>query len=153
MSPYNAYLHLLGVETLSLRMERHCENAMELAEFFESHAAVEKVSYPGLKSNPHHKKAVQYFGGRGGGLMSIELASKEKALAFVNALKVGRPVANLGDTHTLVIHPASTIYNAATETERKHSRVTDGLVRISVGIEGISDLVADFETALDTACA
>ena len=151
MSPYHAYLHMIGMETLSLRVDRQCDNATDLAEYLSDQPEVEDVRYPTLASSPQRHAAEKYFGGRGGGLLTVRLATKEAAFRFINGMTMAKTVANLGDTRTLVIHPASTIYSGCSEEERKAAGVTDGLVRVSVGIEGIQDILTDFEQGLKEA--
>jgi O-acetylhomoserine (thiol)-lyase len=151
MSPYHAYLHMIGIETLSLRADRHCSNASDLAVYLSDQPGIEEVRYPTLESSPERQKASKYFGGRGGGLLTIRLATKETAFRFINGLSLAKTVANLGDTRTLVIHPASTIYSGCSGEEREAAGVTDGLVRVSVGIEGIQDILTDFGQALKEA--
>ncbi|MBT3271747.1 MAG: O-acetylhomoserine aminocarboxypropyltransferase/cysteine synthase [Spirochaetales bacterium] len=148
MAPHNAYLHLLGIETLQLRTDRHCANALELATHLETHPAVSGVNYPGLEDSPYRERAVRHFGGRGGGLLTLRLADKDKCFSFINSLNMAKQAANLGDSRTLVIHPASTIYATCTDKERRNAGVTDDLVRVSVGLEGIADIIDDFDSAL-----
>lgn len=148
MSPFNAYLHLIGVESLGLRMERHCSNALELAEMLSDSPSVSDVNYPGLPASPWYPRANAFFQGKGGGLVTVRLSSKESSRIFLNRLKIAKNVANLGDAKTLVIHPASTIYRNCTPAEKGESGVTDELIRISVGIEDFVDLKRDFLEAL-----
>jgi O-acetylhomoserine (thiol)-lyase len=149
LSPMNAYFNTLGLETLSLRMERHSSNALKLAEYFENKDGVVSVNYPMLKSSPHYETAKKQLGGKGGGIFTIRLGSKERAFAFINQLKYAINITNIGDTKTLVIHPASTIYAHSTKEEMEMAGVYDDLIRVSVGIEDIDDLIEDFESALN----
>lgn len=149
LSPMNAYFNALGLETLSLRMERHCQNARKLAEILEGRDGVRSVNYPLLKSSPYADTAQRQFGGKGGGIFTMRLYTKERAFAFINCLKYAVNITNVGDTKTLVIHPASTIYAHSNEDEQKEAGVYDDLIRISVGIEDIDDLTEDFEKALE----
>ncbi|MGN0106481.1 MAG: O-acetylhomoserine aminocarboxypropyltransferase/cysteine synthase family protein [Hominilimicola sp.] len=149
LSPMNAYFNTLGIETLSLRMECHCRNALRLAEFFENQDGVRAVNYPLLKSSPYSDIAEKQFNGKGGGILTIRLYTKERAFAFINKLKYAVNITNIGDTKTLVIHPASTIYAHSTGEEMKKAGVYDDLIRVSVGIEDIDDLIEDFAGALE----
>ena len=149
MSPFNAYLHLIGLEGLGLRMERHCSNALALAGLLSELPSVSAVNYPSLESNPWRSRTKNYFQGHGGGLFTLRLGSKERCFEFINRLKIAKTVANLGDAKTIVIHPASTIYRNCTPAEKEESGVTDDLVRVSVGIESIEDLKSDFLSALE----
>lgn len=149
LSPMNAYFNAIGLETLSLRMERHCQNALRLAEFFENQDGIRAVNYPLLKSSPYSDTAMSQFKGKGGGILTIRLYTKERAFAFINKLKYAVNITNIGDTKTLVIHPASTIYAHSTQAEQEKAGVYDDLIRVSVGIEDIDDLIKDFEAALE----
>lgn len=148
LSPMNAYFNTLGIETLSLRMERHCRNALRLAEFFENQDGVRAVNYPLLKSSPYFDTAMSQFMGNGGGILTIRLYTKERAFAFINRLKYAVNITNIGDTKTLVIHPSSTIYAHSTKEIQEKAGVYDDLIRVSVGIEDIEDLLEDFSGAL-----
>lgn len=149
LSPMNAFLNSMGLETLGLRMERHCENALKLAESLEGADGVRSVNFPLLKSSPYYDLAKGQFGGRGGGIFTLRLYSKERAFAFINKLKYAVNITNIGDTKTLIIHPSSTIYAHSTEAEQEKAGVYDDLVRVSVGIEDINDLILDFKEALE----
>ncbi len=149
LSPMNAYYNSLGMETLELRMGRHCENALALAQALEGLEGVRSVNYPMLKSSPWYDLANSQFGGKGGGLFTIRLYSKERAYAFINKLKYAINITNIGDTKTLVIHASSTIYAHSDEAIQAKAGVYDDLIRVSVGIEDIEDLIADFKQALD----
>lgn len=148
-SPINAFLNTIGLETLSLRMERHCQNALHLSEALENLDGVREVNYPLLKSSPYYETAMKQFGGKGGGIFTIRLYTKERAFAFINKLEYAYNLTNIGDTKTLVVHPASTIYAHSDEAARKAAGVYEDTVRVSVGIEGIDDLKADFISALN----
>ena len=148
LSPMNAYFNAIGLETLSLRMERHCQNALRLAEFFENQDGIRAVNYPLLKSSPYSDTAMSQFKGKGGGIFTIRLYTKERAFDFINHLKYAVNITNIGDTKTLVIHPASTIYAHSTQAEQEKAGVYDDLIRVSVGIEDIEDLLKDFGEAL-----
>lgn len=152
LSPMNAYLNLIGVETLALRMERICENGLALAKALEKLAGAfddVKVKYPGLESDPCYPLVQKQFGGRGGGIVTLRAGSKEKAYALMNSLKYALNATNIGDTKTLVIHPASTIYLHNTEEQRINAGVYDDTIRISVGIEDAKDLIEDFTEAIE----
>ena len=149
MSPFNAFLIARGLKTLDIRMERHSENAMKLAKFLESHPAVEKVYYPGLESFEGHeiaKKQMRLYGG----MMSVELkASREAVAKVLNEMELCTIAVSLGDAETLIEHPASMTHSTYTSEELKASGISEGLVRISVGLETGDDIIADFKTALD----
>lgn len=147
LSPQNAFLNCLGLETLGLRMERQCENALELASFLSQLDKSIAVNYPGLPDSPWHELAKRQFHNGFGGIITFRAGSKERAFQIINRLKVPLIVSNIGDTKTLVIHPASTISLHCTAGEKIASGVYDDLIRISVGIENIEDLKADFEQA------
>ncbi len=151
LSPQNAFYNCLGLETLGLRMERICSNALQLAQHFKEQHPDVVVNYPGLEDSPWHEIATQQFGKGFGGIISIRVGSKEKAFAVLNSLKIPIQVSNIGDTKTLVIHPESTISLHSTEEEKKDAGVFDDLIRISVGIEDIEDLIEDFDQALNAA--
>ena len=151
LSPQNAFLNCLGLETLGLRMERQCKNALELAEFLESLPETSGVNYPGLASSPYHELAKKQFTGGYGGIITLRAGSKERAFRILNNLKIPLIASNIGDTKTLAIHPGSTISLHCTEEEKLASGVYEDLIRISVGIENIEDLKADFEQAIKEA--
>ncbi|QWV99223.1 O-acetylhomoserine aminocarboxypropyltransferase/cysteine synthase [Geomonas nitrogeniifigens] len=148
-APLNAFLSGEGLDTLALRMERHCSNALELARFLESHPKVAWVNYPGLPDSPFHEVAGRQFNGRFGGLLTFGLADKPAAFRLVNALRLAKNLANIGDTKTLVIHPASTICADYTPEVKRLMGVSEELVRVSVGIEDPADIVEDFSAALE----
>ena len=148
-SPFNSFLLLQGLETLSLRMERTSENALKLANWLKAHPAVKSVNYLGLEDNPYHKLAVKYLERGFGGMLSFELnGSKADAEKFVNNLKLISHLANMGDSKTLIIHPASTTHSQLNEVEQAAAGVTPAGLRISAGIEHIDDIIADIEQAL-----
>ena len=150
VSPFNSFLLLQGLETLSLRVERHTENAMALATWLATHPKVEHVSYPGLSSDPYHAAAKKYLTGRGMGcmLMFSLKGGYDDAVRFINSLQLASHLANVGDAKTLVIHPASTTHQQLSEDEQASAGVTPTMVRVSVGLEHIDDIKADFEQAL-----
>ena len=149
-SPFNSFMLLQGLETLSLRVERHAANAMALAQWLEGQSQVASVSYPGLPSDPYHQRAKSYCTERGMGcmLMFTLKGGYDDAVAFINGLKLASHLANVGDAKTLVIHPASTTHQQLSESEQQSAGVTPTMVRVSVGIEHIDDIIGDFEQAL-----
>ena len=150
MSPFDAFLMNRGMKTLSIRMERHCANAMKVAEFLESHPAVEKVYYPGLKSFEGYEIAKKQMR-MPGAMISIDLkASREEAAAALNKLKLAIVAVSLGDAETLVEHAASMTHSTYTPEELKTAGISEGLVRISIGLEDPEDIIADFKQAFDT---
>lgn len=150
-SPFNSWLFIQGLETLSLRMKEHSKNAIALAEFLESHPKVKKVNYPGLASNTNYKNAQKYFqDGLCSGLLSFEVASLEEATKIVNATNLYSLVVNIGDSKSIITHPASTTHQQLSEEELKACGVPAGLIRISCGLESAKDLIADMKQALDS---
>jgi O-acetylhomoserine (thiol)-lyase len=149
-APMNSFLLTEGIETLALRMERHCENALKLAHFLNNHPKVAWVNYPGLPDSPWHETALRQFGGRFGGLLSFGLADRESAFRAINGLRLAKNLANIGDAKTLVIHPASTICADFGPEEKALLGVREEMVRVSAGIEAIVDIIDDFSAALDT---
>lgn len=148
LSPFNAFLMSMGIESLALRMERQCTNALAVSEWLVSNKRIESVRYPGLKSHAEYETARRQFGQRYGALLTIRLGTKQRCFRFINALQRAQNVANLGDSKTLVIHPGSTMCRDASEEERENMGVTDDLVRMSIGIEHIDDIIADIDQAL-----
>ncbi|WP_027483756.1 O-acetylhomoserine aminocarboxypropyltransferase/cysteine synthase family protein [Deinococcus pimensis] len=149
LSPHHASLFIQGLETLSLRAERHVQNTHRLAEWLESRPEVTRVTHPDLPSHPHFERARKYFPHGAGSILTFELAGgREAGEAFVNKVRLASLLANVGDTKTLVIHPASTTHSQLGEAEQRAAGVTPGLVRVSVGLEHVDDIVADFEQAL-----
>ena len=148
LSPFNSFLLLQGLETLSLRVERTVENAQALAEWLEQHPAVEWITYPGLKSHPAHAQAKKYLRNGFGGVLSFSLkGSKDNATRFVDNLKLVSHLANVGDSKTLIIQPSATTHQQLSEAEQRAAGVVPTLLRVSVGIEHIDDIKADFEQA------
>ncbi len=153
-SPFNAFLLLQGIETLSLRVQRHVDNSLALAEWLQQHPLVDFVDYPGLPSNQYNTLAKKYLKNGFGGVLNFGVkGGKENAGKFINALKLVSHLANVGDAKTLAIHPASTTHEQLNEEEQKVSGVLPNQVRISVGIEHIEDIKADFEQAFATVFA
>lgn len=151
LSPQNAFYNCIGLETLGLRMERICNNAMKLAEFFAREYPDAAVNYPGLTSSPWHEIAEKQFGNYYGGILTIRAGSKKRAFQIINALKLPLIISNIGDTKTLVIHPESTLNIHSTPEEKRNAGVFDDLIRISVGIEDVEDLIEDFRQAMEQA--
>jgi O-acetylhomoserine (thiol)-lyase len=152
ISPFNSFLLIQGLETLSLRMERHVQNTLELAQWLEKHPRVEKVNYPGLESSPYHENAKKYLKRGFGAVLSFVLKDgKESATNFVDNLKMISNLANVGDTKTLIIQPSITTHQQLTDEEQLAAGVTPTLLRVSVGIEHIDDIKADIEQALEKA--
>jgi len=147
-SPFNAWLLVQGLETLSLRVQRHVDNAFELAKWLEQHPQVEKVNYPGLTSSPHHVLAKKYLKNGFGAVLTFEVkGDKEQAGQFIDSLKLVSHLANVGDAKTLIIQPAATTHQQLSEVEQLAAGVTPALLRVAVGIEHIDDIKADFEQA------
>ena len=150
VSPFNSWLFIQGMETLSLRMREHSKNALLLAEFLESHPKVKKVNYPGLKNNTNYKNAQKYFDeGASSGLLSFEVASLQEAVKVVDATNLYSLVVNIGDSKSIITHPASTTHQQLTQEELAACGVPAGLIRISCGLESITDLIADIKQALE----
>ena len=151
-SPFNSFQTIQGMETLPLRMERHCENSAKVADFLSAHPKVTKVIYPGKQDGESRRRADTYLKGGYGSLMGFELAGgKAAGEKFINSLGLFYHVANIGDTRSLAIHPATTTHSQLSEQDRISSGVTDGYVRLSIGIEHIDDILADLKQALDKA--
>ena len=149
-SPFNSFLLTQGLETLSLRVDRHVQNALELAKWLEAHSQVEFVWYPGLESSPYHKLAKKYLKNGFGGILQFGIkGGVENGSKFIDSLKLISHLANVGDAKTLAIHPASTTHEQLSDIEREAAGVLPNLVRISVGIEHIEDIKADFEQAFE----
>lgn len=152
MSPFNAFLFLQGLETLSLRVQRHCDNALELATWLQEHAATTWVSYPGLEDHPYHEAAKRYLSNGFGGVLAFGIqGGKEAGAKFIDSVKLASHLANVGDAKTLVIHPATTTHAQLSEEEQAQSGVTQDMVRVSVGIEHIDDIKEDLEQAFAAA--
>ncbi|MDP6044700.1 MAG: aminotransferase class I/II-fold pyridoxal phosphate-dependent enzyme [Phycisphaerae bacterium] len=147
-APMNSFLMLQGLETLPGRMDKHCQNALKLAEFLSEHPNVSWVNYPALKGNAFRGRVNKLFGGRGGGLLTFGLGDKGAAYECIDSLKLAKNLANLGDVKTLVIHPASTIFHEFSIAEQNKMGVTEDMVRVSVGIENFEDIEADFRQAI-----
>ena len=154
LAPMNAFLILTGIETLPLRMARHVENAQAVAEYLDAHPAVDWVSYAGLKSSPYHALAKKYLPKGAGSLFTFGLkGGYEAGIRLVESVELISHLANLGDTRTLIIHPASTTHRQLTEEQRVASGAGPDVVRISVGLETVDDIIADLDQALGHALA
>ncbi|MCG8699695.1 MAG: aminotransferase class I/II-fold pyridoxal phosphate-dependent enzyme [Bacteroidales bacterium] len=148
MSPFNAWIISKSLETLAVRMERHCESALKLAEHLASHNEIESVKYPFLPSHPQYELAKKQMR-LGGGLVSFEpKGGKERAVKFVDSLKMFSISANLGDSRTIITHPSTTTHSKMTEDDRQSVGITQSLLRLSVGLEHIDDIIGDIEQAL-----
>ena len=147
VAPATSFRNSLGLETLGLRMDRLCSNALQLAEFLQGFEGI-TVNYPALKQSPYYDLVQSQFGGKGGGILTIDAGSKEKAFKLINNLKYATIATNIGDLRTLVIHPDSTIFTHGTKEQKENAGVFEGTIRVSVGIEDIEDLKEDFEQAI-----
>ena len=149
LSPFNAFQILQGVETLHLRMERHCQNAMKVAEYLSKHPKVEWVNYPGLDSSPEKERVKKYLPKGAGSIIGFGIkGGLEAGKKFIDSLSLISHVANIGDAKTLAIHPASTTHQQLSPTEQLATGVTPDFVRLSIGIENIDDIIADIEQAI-----
>ncbi|HEV7980606.1 O-acetylhomoserine aminocarboxypropyltransferase/cysteine synthase family protein [Amycolatopsis sp.] len=153
VAPFNSFLLLQGIETLSLRMERHVSNAQAIAEWLDAHPQVEHVHYAGLPENPWYKAGKQYLPNGVGAVLAFELPSLDAGRRFVDGVTLFSHLANIGDVRSLVIHPASTTHAQLDEAQQRASGVTPGLIRLSVGLEGVTDLIADLARGLENASA
>lgn len=148
MTAHTANYMIAGLDILELRVERCYQNCMKLGEFFENHSAVKRVDYPGLKNSPYYDLSVEQFNGIPGSVMTFDLEDQETCFTFMDRLKIIRRATNLNDNKSLIIHPYSTIYCDIPEEERLKMNIRPGMMRLSVGIEGAEDLIADIEQAL-----
>jgi O-succinylhomoserine sulfhydrylase len=149
MSPFNSWILSKSLETLAVRMEKHCENALTLARHLEGHQEVLAVKYPFLPSHPNHEVAKKQMK-HGGAMVSFEIMGGiARGRDFLNSLKMISFSANLGDTRSIATHPASTTHSKLNEAERASVGITDGLIRVSVGLEHIDDIIRDIEQAID----
>ncbi|QGP93687.1 L-methionine gamma-lyase [Neomoorella glycerini] len=149
LSPFNAFLFLQGLETLPLRMERHVQNALQVARWLAGHPAVAWVSYPGLPTHPSYERAQKYLPRGAGAILTFGIkGGREAGKKFINSLELFSLLANVGDARSLVIHPASTTHQQLTAEEQLASGVTEDLVRLSIGLEDVDDLIADLDQAL-----
>lgn len=150
LAPFNAYLNLIGLETMGIRMERLCSNTLTLAKYLEKNPNIPSVNYPGLEASPWHDTAKKQFNGYYGAILTFRAGSKEKAYQIMNKMKYALIAPNIGDTKLLLIHPASTIYLNSTEEGKLHAGVYEDLVRVSVGLEDIEDIIEDFDQAISS---
>jgi O-acetylhomoserine (thiol)-lyase len=154
LSPFNSFLLLQGLETLHLRMERHSENALKVARYLETHPAVQWVSYPGLENHPSYSLAKKYLPKGQGAILTFEInGGVEAGRKLINSVKLFSHLANVGDSKSLIIHPASTTHQQLTAAEQESAGVTPGLVRLSVGTEAIEDILYDLEQAIQASQA
>ena len=147
-APFNSWLHIQGLETLPLRMRQHSGSALEIAEFLEAHPKVSKVNYPALKSDANYRLGQKYFKGGHSGLLSFEVADKATAQAIADATEIFSLVVNIGDSKSIITHPASTTHQQLSSQELLEAGVPEGLVRLSVGLEDSQDLIEDLAKAL-----
>jgi O-acetylhomoserine (thiol)-lyase len=152
LSPFNAFLILQGIETLHLRIPRHSENALKVAQFLKNHPKVAWVNYPGLSDSPQAAKAKKYLPNGAGAILGFGIkGGLEAGKKFINSVKLLSHLANIGDAKSLVIHPASTTHQQLSEDERTATGVTADFIRLSVGIENVEDILADIDQALKQA--
>jgi O-acetylhomoserine (thiol)-lyase len=152
LSPFNSFLFLQGLETLPLRVKRHSENALKIAQFLKGHRRVDWVNYPGLEDHPSHKLAVKYLKGNFGGLVGFGIkGGLEAGKRFIESVKLLSHLANIGDAKSLVIHPASTTHQQLTRKEQEETGVTEDFIRLSVGLEDVEDIEEDIDQALKKA--
>jgi len=152
LSPFNAFLFIQGLETLTLRQEKHSENALEVAKFLKGHPLVNWVVYPGLEDNPNHPLAKKYLNGNYGSIIGFGVkGGLEAGKKFINSVKLLSHVANIGDAKSLVIHPASTTHQQLTREEQEATGVTEDYIRLSIGLENVRDIINDISQALEKA--
>ena len=150
LSPHNAYLQSLGLDTMVLRADRSCRNSMEIANYLQKQVKVVSTNYPGLESSAFNKISAKQFGHAPCSLLTFDLKSKQECFQFMNNLKIIRRATNLQDNKTLILHPASTIFAEYDKDTRDKLGVPDTMIRLSAGIEDINDLIQDIENALET---
>ncbi len=148
ISPFNAWLTNLGMETLFVRMERHCENAMKVAQFLSSCSRVKSITYPMLENSSERDKCIKYMGGMGSGVISFELESREKAVKFMNSLKLVSLLVHVADLRTCALHPASSTHRQLSDSALEAAGISPSLVRLSVGLENADDIIDDIKNAL-----
>ena len=149
-SPHNSWLLIQTLETLALRVDRHSDNALEVAKFLESHPKVKSVNYPGLESNKYYAKAQKYFkGGKSSGLISFDVESFEEAKRVIDSAKLFSVVVNIGDSKSLIVHPASTTHSQMSPEELAKAGVNPVTIRLSIGLENTIDLIEDLNQALN----
>ena len=148
LSPFNAFILLQGLETLSLRVERHVENALKVVDFLNAHPKVKKVNHPSLPSHPDHELYNRYFPNGAGPIFTFEIdGGQEEAYRFIDSLKIFSLLANVADVKSLVIHPASTTHSQLSAEELADQGITPGTIRLSIGIEHVDDIIADLSQA------
>ncbi len=149
LAPFNSWLFIQGLETLAIRIKQHSQSALKVAKFLESHPKVKKVNYPGLKSDPYYKKSQEYFkDGMCSGLLSFEVDDFDSAKEILNSTKIFSVVVNIGDSKSIITHPASTTHMQVPQKELLESGITLGLIRLSIGLESTKDLINDLKNAL-----
>ena len=154
LSPFNAFLFLQGLETLPLRVKKHSENALKVAQFLKEHSLVKWVNYPGLEEHPSHQLAIKYLRGNFGGLVGFGIkGGLEAGKTFIESVKILSHLANIGDAKSLVIHPASTTHQQLSREEQKETGVTEDFIRLSIGLEDVEDIKEDIDQALKKAAA
>jgi O-acetylhomoserine (thiol)-lyase len=152
LSPFNAFLFLMGLETLPLRIERHSQNTLAVARWLEQDERITWVSYPGLASHPAHANAARYLKGGFGGVLTFGIrGGREAGRTLINSVKLFSLLANVGDAKSLIIHPATTTHSQLSDEEQASTGVTDDLVRLSIGLEHIDDILADLDQGLAAA--
>jgi O-acetylhomoserine (thiol)-lyase len=152
MSPFNAFMFIQGLETVALRMRQHCANAVAVANYLAEHPKISRIIFPGMQSGELRRRADSYLKGGYGGLVGFELkGGRDAGRKFIEALKMFYHVANIGDVRSLAIHPATTTHSQLSPAEQAQTGVTDGYVRLSIGIEHIDDIIADLDQALAAA--
>lgn len=149
MAPHNAYFQTLGLETLGLRIDKSCANALSVARFLESRPEIKSVNYPGLESSPYHETAKSQFGNRFGGILTFTLTDKESCYKLMDSLTIIRRATNINDNKTLILHPASTIFCEYSEEEKKELGVPSNMLRLAVGIEDEEDIIDDLKKGLE----
>lgn len=147
-SPFNAFLTNLGMETLSVRMERHCENALKVARFLSESKKVRSITYPMLENDSEYEKCLKYMGGKGSGVISFELESREKCIKFMNSLKLVSLLVHVADLRTCALHPASSTHRQLSDAALRASGISPSLIRLSVGLENADDIIDDVNNAL-----
>jgi O-acetylhomoserine (thiol)-lyase len=148
-APFNSFLNIIGLETLALRMQRHVDNALAVAQFLENHPAVSWVNYPGLPSHPSYARSQKYLPKGAGAVLGFGIkGGKTAGRTFIDHLKLFSHLANVGDARSLAIHPATTTHSQLSEEEQRSTGVSDDYVRLAIGIEDINDILWDLEQAL-----
>lgn len=150
LSPHNAWLQLLGLETLALRVDKSSQNALTIAKYLKTIPKFSKVNYPALEDNSFYQRTQRFFNGKAGGILTFELNNKEECFKFMDNLKVIRRATNVNDNKTLIIHPATTIFADYSKEKREEMGISEGLLRLSVGIEDVDDLIEDLNRGVET---